>query len=38
MWLTPTLEAIQVVPQKKHTHANASSAFCLVVLDESKSF
>ncbi len=33
--LTPTLEAIHVVPQKKHTQAKASNAFCLDVFDES---
>ena len=32
---TPSLDASQVVPQKKHTHANASNAFCFEVLDES---
>jgi hypothetical protein len=32
------LEASQVVPQKKHTQANASNAFCLDVFDESKSY
>jgi len=35
MCRTPSLEANHVVPQKKHTHAKASIAFCWVVLDDS---
>ena len=30
MCFTPCFEAIQVVPQKKHTIANANNAFALV--------
>jgi hypothetical protein len=32
---TPSFEASHVVPQKKHTHAKASNAFCFDVFDES---